>query len=176
MNTLRPRQSGRNFADDTFKCIFFYENVSVLIKIRLNSLPKCPINNISALVQIMAWRLPGDKPLSKPMMVRLLTHICVTRPQWIKMTKMMKLVYITFLRRNALVQQKWCQTNPISSSSRGPLFDCFCWIMQRKIGTPRALLFVAGDIHLLSGERLVGMALFGSGLHIAHIKSTPPMC
>ena len=31
----------------------------------------------------MAWRRPGDKPLSEPMMVILLTHICVTRPQWV---------------------------------------------------------------------------------------------
>ena len=26
----------------------------------------------------------GDKPLSEPMMICLLTHICVTRPQWVK--------------------------------------------------------------------------------------------
>ena len=45
---------------------------------------KGPINNIPALVQIMAWRRPGDKPLSEPMMVRLPTHICDTRPQWVK--------------------------------------------------------------------------------------------
>ena len=32
----------------------------------------------------MAWRQPGDKPLSGPMMVRLPTHICITRPQWVK--------------------------------------------------------------------------------------------
>ena len=31
----------------------------------------------------MAWRRPGDKPLSEPMMVSLSTHICVTRPQWV---------------------------------------------------------------------------------------------
>ena len=31
----------------------------------------------------MVWRRPGDKPLPEPMMVRLLTHICVTRPQWV---------------------------------------------------------------------------------------------
>ena len=30
----------------------------------------------------MAWRQPGDKSLSKPMMGSLLTHICVTGPQW----------------------------------------------------------------------------------------------
>ena len=31
----------------------------------------------------MAWRRPGDKPLSEAMMVSLLTHICITRPQWV---------------------------------------------------------------------------------------------
>ena len=46
--------------------------------------PKSVINNIPALVQIMACGRPGDKPLSEPMMVNLLTHICVTRPQWVK--------------------------------------------------------------------------------------------
>ena len=40
-------------------------------------------NYIPALVQIMAWRRPGDKRLSGQMMVRLPTHICVTRPQWV---------------------------------------------------------------------------------------------
>ena len=42
-----------------------------------------PINNIPALVQIMAWRRSGDKAFSEPMMVNLPTHICVTRPQWV---------------------------------------------------------------------------------------------
>ena len=42
------------------------------------------MNNIPALTQIMAWRRPGDKPLSEPMMLRILTHICVTRPHWVK--------------------------------------------------------------------------------------------
>ena len=46
--------------------------------------PKGRINNIQALVQVMAWCRPGDKPLTKPMVVRLPTHICVTRPQWVK--------------------------------------------------------------------------------------------
>ena len=32
----------------------------------------------------MAWCRPGDKPLSEPMVVSLLTHICFTRPQWLK--------------------------------------------------------------------------------------------
>ena len=86
LNTLRPRQNGRHFADDIFKCIFLNENVWISIKISLKFVPKGPINNIPALVQIMAWRRPGDKPLSEPMMVNLPTHICVSRPQWVNWT------------------------------------------------------------------------------------------
>ena len=84
VNTLRPRQNGRHFADDMFKCIFLNENTWIPIEILLKLVPQGPINNIPALVQIMAWRRLGDKPLSGPMMVRLPTHICVTRPQWVK--------------------------------------------------------------------------------------------
>ena len=80
---LRPRQNGRHFADDTFKPIFLNENIRLLIKISLKFVPKLPINNIPTLVQVMAWRRSGDKPLSESMMVCLLTHICVTRPQWV---------------------------------------------------------------------------------------------
>ena len=83
INTLRPRQNGRHFPDDTFKCIFLFENAWIWINISLEFVPKVRINNIPALVQIMAWRRSGDKPLSEPMMVRLPTHICVTRPQWV---------------------------------------------------------------------------------------------
>ena len=84
LNSLRPRQNGRHFADDIFNCISLIENVWISIQISLKFIPKGPINNIPALVQIMAWRRPGDKPLSEPMMDSLSTHICVTRPQWVK--------------------------------------------------------------------------------------------
>ena len=50
LNTLRPRQNGRHFADDTFKPIFLNENVIILIKISLKFVPKGPINNVPALV------------------------------------------------------------------------------------------------------------------------------
>ena len=73
--TLGPRPNNRHFSDDIFKCIFLKENVWILIKIPLKFVPRGPINNIPVLVQIMAWRRPGDKSLSKPMMVYLLPHI-----------------------------------------------------------------------------------------------------
>ena len=65
---LRPRQNCRHFAD-IFKRIFLNENVWIS-----KFVPKVRVNNIPALVQIMAWRRPGDKPLSEPMTVSSLTH------------------------------------------------------------------------------------------------------
>ena len=62
------------------KCIFFL-NGYIFIKFSLKYVRKGPIDNNPALFQIMAWRRPGDKPLSEPMMDSLLTPICVTRPQ-----------------------------------------------------------------------------------------------
>ena len=84
VNTLRPRQNGRHFTDDIFKYIILNENVWISIEISLRFLPKGPINNIPALVQIMAWHRPGDKPLSGLMWISLQTHISITRPQWVK--------------------------------------------------------------------------------------------
>ena len=53
-------------------------NIRISTKNSLKFVPKGLINNIPALVLIMAWRRPGDKPLSEPMLVRSLTHICLT--------------------------------------------------------------------------------------------------
>ena len=72
------------------------ENVWILIKISLKFVPEVRINNIPALVQIMAWHRPGNKPLSEPMMVRLPTHICVTRLQWVNLW--IWAIYLPFIR------------------------------------------------------------------------------
>ena len=77
------RQNGGHFADDTFEHILLNENVRISIEISLRFVPRGPVHNILALAQIMAWRRPGDKPLSEPMMVRLTAHICVTRSHWV---------------------------------------------------------------------------------------------
>ena len=58
------------------------KNVWISIMISLQFVPFGPIDDIPTLVQIIAWRQPGDKPLSEPIMFRLLMHICVTRPHW----------------------------------------------------------------------------------------------
>ena len=51
-----------------WNCLNFAEDFTEFI-------PSARINNTPVLVQIMAWRRPGDKPLSEAMMVRLPTHI-----------------------------------------------------------------------------------------------------
>ena len=95
------RQNGRHFVDDIFKSIFLHENIWIPIKISLKFLSMGSINNIPALVQKMAWRRPDDKPLSEPIMVSLPTHICFTRPQWVKYEKF----YITTKRSVTLYIQ-----------------------------------------------------------------------
>ena len=75
------------FADDIFKCISLNEIIWIPIKISPKFVPKGPINNIPAMVQIMAWRRPGDKPLSETMMVSLPTHRCVARPQSVNINR-----------------------------------------------------------------------------------------
>ena len=85
LNILRPRQNICHFPDNILKCIFLNENVLISIKISLKFVPMVWINNIPALVQIMAWRRPGNKPLFELTMVELLTHICITWPQWVNL-------------------------------------------------------------------------------------------
>ena len=87
INTLRPRQNGRHFADDHLKRIFLNA-----INISLKFVAKSQINNIPALDQIMAWRRPGDKPLSEPMMIRWPTHICVFRPQRVNVATRLSII------------------------------------------------------------------------------------
>ena len=76
-------KNSRHFADDIFKRILLNKNVWISIKISLKFVRKGPINNIPELVQMMVWRRPVNKPLSEPMVVSLLTHICAIRPQWL---------------------------------------------------------------------------------------------
>ena len=83
VDILRPSQNRRHFAGDIFECIFFNENSWSSLTISLKFVFKIRINDTPALVQIMTWRRPGDKPLFESMVVSLLTHTWVTRPQWV---------------------------------------------------------------------------------------------
>ena len=54
-------------ADGIFKCIFWNQNKIITLQISLKYVPWSPIDNKPALVQVMAWRKAGDKPLHEPM-------------------------------------------------------------------------------------------------------------
>ena len=54
-------------ADGIFKCIFLNGNDKIPIPISLKYVPMSQINNTPALVKVMAWPWPGDKPLPEPM-------------------------------------------------------------------------------------------------------------
>ena len=58
------------FADDIFECIFMKETFCISIPISLKFVPKGPIDSKSALVQVMAWRWTGIKPLPEPMLTQ----------------------------------------------------------------------------------------------------------
>ena len=100
---MRLRQNGHHFPDNIFKCIFLKESSWISIRISLKFVPKVPIDNKPALVQIMSWRRPGDKPLSEPMMVNLLTlH------QWVKPIS----PYIRLLKDNTSLKSHSIPTRP----------------------------------------------------------------
>ena len=73
--TLRPRQVA-TISQTTFSNAFSWMKIyEFRFKISLKFVLKVRINSSSALVQIMAWRRPGYKPSSEPILVSLLTHI-----------------------------------------------------------------------------------------------------
>ena len=57
-------------ADDNFKCVFLNENDKIPIRISLNLVPMSLIDNKPVLVQAMACRRTGDKPLPEPMLTQ----------------------------------------------------------------------------------------------------------
>ena len=57
-------------ANDIFKCIFLHENDKIQIHISLRFVSRSPIDNKPALVQVMAWRRSGDKPLPEQMLIQ----------------------------------------------------------------------------------------------------------
>ena len=85
VSSLGPRQDGRHFADDIFKCIFLNEHFWILNKISLKYVPWGLINNKAVLVQITAKRRTQmTSHYLKQCWCGALTRIYVTRPQWVK--------------------------------------------------------------------------------------------
>ena len=67
INTMKSKQNGRQFVDDTFKLIFLNKIKSTFIQISQKYVPKSSINNNLVSIQIMASRRIGDTPLIESM-------------------------------------------------------------------------------------------------------------
>ena len=90
---LAYRGRGQNcspFTNDIFKCIF-------LERKRMNFVKKftemCSNSQYSSIASDWDW--PGDKPLSEPIMISLLTHVCVPRHQRLNSCIILCVVIIT---------------------------------------------------------------------------------
>ena len=78
-NFFPSGQNGSNFADDMFKRIFLNEKNWISNKMSFKYISCGLVDNMLAVVQIMAWHRPGDKPLPEPMLVSLLRTSKVVR-------------------------------------------------------------------------------------------------
>ena len=79
INSSAMGKMAATFTDDILERILLNENIRIPIQCSMKFVPKCPIDNLPALVLIMAWRRIGDKPLSELILTSSPTHICGTR-------------------------------------------------------------------------------------------------
>ena len=129
LSTLRPRQTCRHFSSNILKSIFFNEKVSwkiVSMKISLQFLPKGPVNKKPALVPVgnclNQW-LPS-----------LLTHICITRSQWVKIY-VRKIPNLCIVINTMYTQLNLTCCNPEYPVSRCPL-DVHVWCPPHLLYSP----------------------------------------
>ena len=75
-----------SLADDIFKCIFLNENDRIPIQIPLQFVPGTWFDNTPALVQVIAWRRTGDKPLPEPMMTWFIDAYMRHKGEWVNVS------------------------------------------------------------------------------------------
>ena len=94
--------------------------------------PKVRVIDIQALVRMMAWCRPGDKSLSEPVMINLLTHISVTRPQWINLRRIwMDALVMLYGIRYILVNIGSCNGMVLKQAPNHYLNQC--WLIDYRI-------------------------------------------
>ena len=57
-------------AENIFKCSLLNESDVIPIQISTKFVPRRPVDNKPALVQVMSWHRIGDKPLPEPTMIQ----------------------------------------------------------------------------------------------------------
>ena len=123
----------------------------------------------------MAWRRPGDKPLSEPMLVSLLTHICVTRPQWVNVFQNMETengnrflqttVLKAILLKTLLAHFLLCYSFPLS-----PISYLLSWV--KCLGKSLGLVFAPNWLVKFSVPHFVS-DFTGYPIHLAYFGTHP---
>ena len=67
----------------TFSIVFTWMKMVVPIQVSLKYISMSPINSKLALVQVMAWRRAGDKPLPELMMTQLIHAYVRQKGRWV---------------------------------------------------------------------------------------------
>ena len=86
LNTLTPRQNGRHFAYDIFHSIFLNENSHISIELSVNFVPSVQLTLFNHWFRY--WLDASN--YRKQWCNVLLTHICVTRLQWVSNSNLTK--------------------------------------------------------------------------------------
>ena len=86
-NSSPPRQDGHHATGDIFKCIFMNEKSCILIEIPPKFVPKVRLTSQSidksVLIQVMAWRQRGNKPLTEPMQTQFTDAYMQYNERWV---------------------------------------------------------------------------------------------
>ena len=114
INTLKPRPTA--FSRRHFQMNFFNENVWISINISLKFVPKRPINNILALVQIMAWH-----QAIKLSQCRLISSVRSSDNHLHAILQEMKISYLRFHSNLPRAKSYKCK----KKSHNTPVFFCF---------------------------------------------------
>ena len=91
-NTLRPKQNARHFPHVQ---MYFPEWKCINFDLDFTEVCAYGSNQQYSSIGLTAWCRPGDKPLYEPMMISILTHMCVTWTHWVNI--------------KALLNSIWCQ-------------------------------------------------------------------
>ena len=145
-----PIQNSRHF-----KCIFFNENAWISIKISLKFVAKDSINSISALVQIMAWRLT-DAYMRHSASTDLCLCVDLVLDKYCDSdtTKVMILIWEGFLISQRQPQTHWLNVFSISFWPR-PHFATVQYTEDTDCGLPDYVVHPK-DAHEISQFHFVG--------------------
>ena len=112
LNSSPPEQNGCHFADDVFKYIFVDEKSSQIL---LKFVPEGPIDNNTALVQVLGTRQAASHYLNQCYLPSSLMHICGTRGRWVKQlghflqTNFISSISIWFQQFSIIWSTSWIQ-------------------------------------------------------------------